>query len=169
MLNLTEILSQPINKAIIMQIISEIELQPSDFQQVFDLIFDKNKNIAWRAAWITDHISRKHSKWFSNQMKVKLISFSQTDAKNGHLRLCLSILLKSGLPADISGDFVNFCFNNILEEKTAIAAKALSIKLLAEICKTEPDLRNEVEVVLRNINIENYTSGMKAVVKNFFI
>jgi hypothetical protein len=167
MLNFVKIFSQPIGKPIILQIISEIEMQSSDFQEVFDLIFDENKNIAWRAAWVVDHLSRKHVELFSNKMKLKLVNFSQTVTKSGHLRLCLSILLNVGLPDALSGDFINFCFENILNEKTAVAVKALSVKVLSEICKTEPDLRNEVKIVLQNIDIQNYTAGMKTVVKKF--
>ncbi|MCL1867786.1 MAG: hypothetical protein FWF72_02390 [Paludibacter sp.] len=167
MTDFIQIFSQPIGKPIILQIISEIERQPSDFQKLFDLIFYENKNIGWRAAWVADHLSRKHADWFSNRMKIQLMRFAQISIPSGHLRLCLSILLNAGLPDEISGDFINFCFENILNEKTAIAVKAQSVKILSEICKTEPDLRNEVEAVLQNIDIQNYTAGMKTVVKKF--
>ncbi|GHT18000.1 hypothetical protein FACS189429_3420 [Bacteroidia bacterium] len=170
MYNFSEILSQPIGKQIIAQLISEIETQPSDFQVLFNLIFkDKSKQeitVAWHAAWVIDHISRKHFDWFDDKMKTELVNFSQNVTKDGHLRLCLSILLNAGLPAEISGDFVNFCFQNIINEKTAVSVKALSIKLLAEICKTEPDLQNELKIILQNIDFQSTASGVKAAVKN---
>lgn len=169
MLNFRDIFSYPIGKTTIMQIIAEIEIQPSDFQQIFDLIFDKDTNIAWRAAWVADHICRKHKNWFSMEMKVKLMKFSQTVIKNGHLRLCLSILLNAGLSVSVSGDFINFCFENIKNNKTSVAVKVLSVKILSEICKKEPDLQNEVEIVLQDIDMYICTSGIKSVVKNFFL
>ncbi|MDR2825155.1 MAG: hypothetical protein LBB41_08165 [Prevotellaceae bacterium] len=167
-----EILSRRMSKREIMQIVSEITMQSSDFYELFDSIFrnenKKDERIAWHAAWVIDHISRQNSACFSNEMKVKLSDFSPTVGKDGHLRLCLSILLNIGLPDEVSGDFINFCFQNILNEKTAVAVRALSIKLLSKICKTEPDLINELTAVLQNINYQNSTAGMKAVVQNFF-
>jgi len=163
-----KIFSKPITKEVIVQIISEIRMQPVEFQKVFDLIFNENNNIAWRAAWVVDNFSRKNNDCICDKMKVKLMDFSQTVTKDGHLRLCLSILLNAGLPANVSGEFINFCFGNILNKKTAVAVKALSVKILSKICETEPDLRNELKVVLQNIDIQNYTAGMKSVVKHFF-
>jgi hypothetical protein len=155
------IFSKPLNLNILSNIVSEIELQPTDFQSVFDLIFSDDKKIAWHAAWAAEKVSERHADWFDNEMKTRLIQLCCTATHGGLLRGCLSLLLNVKLPEPISVEFLNKCFENMLTENVDVAVKVLSLKVLHEITKTEPDLLTELRAVLDNIDYQHYTAGFR--------
>ena len=161
-----EHLRQPLSKRFVDVLAVEIFLNPADFDIVYQLIFDENEKVAWRAAWACQKISEKYPEWFSDRHFEELSALSIATSHHGLLRGCLSVINNIALPECLSVEFINACFDWMISAKSPIAVQALSMKILLRICHKEPEFKQELSVVLENIDFENYSAGFKSVRKN---
>jgi hypothetical protein len=161
-----EQLFRPLSKRFIDHLVLEIFAHPTDFQIVYNLIFDSEKNIAWRAAWACQKISEKYPEWFNEGQFLQLAELTMHTKHGGLKRGCLSVLNNLSLPNQIPIELINACFDWMISPKCPIAVQALSMKFLNRICLTEPDLQSELMVYLENINYEDFSPGFNSTRNN---
>ncbi len=159
-------LSKPLSKNFLDHIVVNVFENPKDFEVVFKLIFDADKNTAWRAAWACIKISEKYPDWFNEKQVAEIIDFALLVSHPSLHRGCLSILYNLPLPKDISVYFINACFEWMVSPKYPIAVQSLSMKILFEICKSDTDLSSELKSYLQNIDSNCYSVGYNTVRKN---
>jgi hypothetical protein len=159
-------LFRPLSKRFVDLLVLEVFAHPGDFEIVYQLIFDTEEKVAWRAAWACQKISEKHSEWFSNKHFKELATLAISTNQGGLKRGCLSILNNLPIPVPIPVDLLNACFEWMISPKSPISVQALSMKLLYRICLIEPDLKPELFAYLDNVNYEDYTPGFKSTRKN---
>jgi hypothetical protein len=156
----------PLSKLYIDRIVQEIEQSPESFNVVYHLIFDNNKNIAWRAAWACQKLSIKHPDWFSEKSYMALSELALTTSHSGLQRGCLAILSNLTVPSTISVDFINACFDWMQSTRSAIAVQAYSMKLLYSISIKEPAFKSELLACLESMDVHLYSSGLICTRKN---
>lgn len=161
-----EQLKNPASLRYIDKLVRDIYEQPEDFAVLYRLIFDEDKNVAWRAAWAVEKISEKHVNWFSEENFLELVNLILIKNHGGIQRGCLSMLLNLPLPNQIPVEFINFCFDSMISPKSPIAVQALSMKMLLRITQKEPDFRQELIAYLENIDFESYSAGFKSTRRN---
>lgn len=161
-----EQLSRPLSKYFLTELVSCIFENPLDFEVVYQLIFDDDNKIAWRAAWACVKISERKPEWFDNNKFNEISTFAISTSPGGLQRSCLSILSHLPLPNPLSVEFINACFDWMISAKSPIAVQALSMKMLCRICKYEPDFKPELLATLENIDIESYSPGCKSTKNN---
>lgn len=159
-------LHKPLSLRFVDQLVDEIFAHPTDFDSVYQLVFDKDEKVAWRAAWACQKISEKHPEWFSQKHFSELAELAISTAHGGLQRGCLAVLNNLPLPNPIPVDLLNACFEWMVSSKSAVAVQALSMKILFRICQVEPDFRTELMACLENINSEDYTPAFKSTRKN---
>lgn len=165
-MNYREQLSSPISKNFLDELVQNVFDNPKDFQHVFQLIFDADNKVAWRAAWACAKVSEKHPDWFSDKQVVEIMEFTISISHGGIHRGCLSILSNLPLPNPIPVDFINACFDWMISPKFPIAVQSLSMKILYSICQREPELSIELKAYLENVDFENYSAGFNSTRKN---
>lgn len=165
-MNYSEQLTKPLSKRFIDQLILEIFAQPEDFNIVYQLIFELDEKVRWRAAWACHRISDKHPEWYTERHFIELSSLAISTKNAGLQRGCLGIISNMELPSSIPVEFINACFDWMVSPKSAIAVQALSMKILYAICKIEPDFKQELQAYLQNIDLGNYSPGFKSTHKN---
>jgi hypothetical protein len=146
-------------------VVAAIENRPSDFQQLYALIFDDDIAVAWHAAWCCDKISERHPELFDGCTE-DLITFVMQQTHSGIRRLLFSILLNIRPPATFPVRFMNYCYERIDAPHEAVAVQVLAIKLLYRLCLLEPQLFDELKAVLENIETARYTPSMGSCVRN---
>jgi len=138
----------------------------SDFQIVYNLIFDDDKKVAWRAAWACEKMIQKFPEFVDDNKKEQLISLAISTNHPGLHRLSLSILNSLSFGNSIPVELLNSCFEWISSDKQTIAVQALSLKLLLKFCIIEPDLKQELIAYLTNIDLNNLSPGMVSTCRN---
>ena len=159
-------LQHPLSLRFIDKLVDEVFLFPTDFPIVYQLIFDSDDKVSWRAAWACQKISEKHPEWFFVQHFLGLAKLSISTRHGGLQRGCLSILNNLPFPDPIPVDLINACFDWMTSAKSSIAVQALSMKVLVRICKVEPDFVHELIACLENVDYESYSPGFKSIRKN---
>lgn len=165
-MDLRDKLANPASIRYIDKLVLEVYEQPDTFPILFQLIFDADMKVAWKAAWVCDKISEKTPDWFSSSHFDQLCKLLLQTNHSGLQRGCLSTLLNLPLPEEISVDFINFCFESMISPKSAIAVQALSMKMLLRISQKEPDFALELKAYLENIDVNCYSAGFIATRKN---
>lgn len=155
-------LLQPIQLRYIDQLVLEVEQNPQDFIVVFQLIFDTDANVAWRAAWACGKIALKHADWFTDNHFMELAALATSTSQGGLHRGCLSILTTISIPKPIPVELLNSCFEWMVSPRFPIAVQALSMKLLYQFCMIEPELIPELRAYLELITPEDYSKGYVA-------
>ena len=78
-----EHLSRPLSKHYVDNLVLEIFANPSDFDVVYQLIFDTDEKVRWRAAWACQKISEKYPQWFNDQNFLELTNLALTTSHGG--------------------------------------------------------------------------------------
>ncbi len=155
-------LFRPLSKRFVDQLVIEVFANPADFDIVYRLIFDKDMNVAWRAAWACQKISEKYPAWFTDLRFKEITTLAISTSHGGLHRGCVSILYNLKLPDPIPVEFINAYFDWMISPKFPIAVQALSMKMLYRICQIEPDFKPEIIAILEDINYQDYSSGFNS-------
>ena len=161
-----EQLFRPLTKHFVDLIAQDIFENPTDFDIVYNLIFDAEMKVAWRAAWTCQKISEKQPKWFTDKHFDELSTLALSTSHCGLHRGCLCVLNNIALPNSIPVHFINACFEWMISPKSPISVQALSMKMLYSICQKEPDFKPELIAYLENIDYESYSAGFNSTRKN---
>lgn len=139
---------------------------PGEFEPLYDLIFDRDTDVAWRAAWACQKISCKRKSWFDEKKQIQLCNHILNTNHGGIRRGCMSILINTEMPDHISVEMINFCFDSMLSPKSPISVQALSMKFLLRVCEKEPDFAAELYACLENADSSMYTPGFSSTRRN---
>ena len=161
-----EHLIRPLSRHFVDQLVQEIFINPADSKIIYQLIFDPEVKVAWRAAWACQKISEVHSEWFGDAQFNELASLAISTVHGGLQRGCLSILLNLPIPNPIQVEFINACFEWMVSPKSPIAVQAISMKILFRICCIEPDFKPELRAYLENVDASAYSAGFNSTRKN---
>lgn len=161
-----EHLFRPLSRHFVDYLVLEIFANPADFDIVYQLIFDSEIKVAWRAAWACQKISEKHPEWFTEKHYLELANLAIKTSHGGLHRGCLSVLYNLTIPNPIPVNFLNACFEWMISPRFPIAVQATSMKILFEICKLEPDLIPEFRTYLETISPDDYSKGFNATRNN---
>jgi len=159
-------LLRPLSRHFVDQLVQEIFVNPSDAVLIYQLIFDPDVRVAWRAAWACQKISDKHPEWYNDHQFLEIASLTISSSHGGLQRGCLSVLNNLPIPNPIPVEFINACFEWMISPKSPIAVQALSMKMLYKICVLEPDFKTELVAYLENIDPNDYSAGFKSTRKN---
>lgn len=161
-----EHLRQPLSKHFVDHLAQEIFVHPEDFNLVYQLIFDTDEKVAWRAAWACQKISEKQPKLFHEEQFHEIATLAISTSHDGLHRGCLCVLNNLPIPDPIPVELLNHCFDWMISTKSPIAVQALSLKLLYKFCLIEPDLIPELKAYLENFETGELSAGMIATRKN---
>ena len=155
-------LLHPLSLHFIDHMVMEVLTSPTDFETVYQLIFDTDEKVAWRAAWACQKISEKHPEWFTEKQFIEIANLTIFNSHGGLQRGCLSILNNLPFPGTISVEFINSCFDRMVSLKYPVSIQCLSMKILSRICILEPDFKPELQAYLENIDAGAYTAGFRS-------
>jgi len=166
MTNFKEILSKPVSQINYKVLFAEVSESYEDFCVVFELMFDADEKTAWHAAWICEKVSERSPHFFTKKSVERMVELAVSTVFTGLQRLLLSIILNLGLPDEVPVEFINISFERMISQKSPVAVQVLSMKILYEFTKREPDFKAELRAYLESIDVENYTVGYRSARKN---
>ena len=155
-------LKNPASLGYIDIIVQSVVDRPNEFEEFFELIFDEDTDVAWRAGWVCDKISRKYPQLFTPEHIQKIADSLLVVRHHGIRREYLCLLNNLNLPDDMSVELINQFFEWMILPKADVSAQVLSMKLLYKICQKQVDFKQELRAYLENISASDYTPGYQA-------
>ena len=137
-------LAVPIHKLSIDSLVQEVCLCPEYFEDIYRLTYDEKQTVSWR------------------EIIQRLIDCTHDGSK----RLLLSILYNIPIPTPISVDLLNYCLDHMLSPQESIGVQALSIRIAYLLCRKEPELLQELQLILENTELDFYSTGVRTTVRN---
>lgn len=137
---------------------------PAIFDEVLNLIFQENKQIAWRAAWIIDNATEKYPELLIPHIPAIIDLFLRTN--NSSLqRIFTRILIRHKIPDHSIGTVFDRCFQ-LLSPIHAVAVRANAMQVLYNITEQWPDLKPELAMVIGGMLEEAEDAGIISKAKN---
>ncbi len=160
-----KVLDVPISKLSIDGLVQEICLCPEYLKDIYQLTSDGKQTVSWRAIWACEKLSEKHPDWFV-PMREEIIQRLLDCKHDGSKRLLMSILYNIPVSSPISIELLNYCFDHMLAPQESIGVQALSIRMAYKLCKNEPELLQELRLILENTEVDFYSTGVKTTLRN---
>lgn len=158
-------LSEPSCKTMIESLVQDISLHPDTFPYMYRLMEDEDHIISWHAMWTCEKISERYPDWFDtlyDDLIKKLFSCKHSGSK----RLLLSILYNLAIPTPFPVELLNFCMDRMLLPQESIGVQALAIRMAYRLCLKEPELLQELDIILNNADTESYSRGVKSTIRS---
>jgi len=133
-----------------------IAKNPKHIKALWEICIGDEKH-SWRSTWLMDKvydIAPELVRPYIPKM-IKLIPTLENESKQ---RQYLKLISSEPLPRNISGDFINRCFDLLISSTTAIAVKVHAMQILYNFSQKEPDIKNELALIIEE-QMENGTAG----------
>ena len=120
------------------------------FAELMDLFFANEYRVTQRAAWVVSKCYDQHPKLLTVYLKPLIENLSHSHLHDAVKRNTLRILQFVELALELQGLAFQNCMNLFISAEEPIAVKVFAMTVLSNICKQEPDLKNEVKIVIEN-------------------
>ena len=119
------------------------------FAELLDLMLDQEYRISQRAAWVMSHCVDTHQHLIIPHLK-KVISNLRGPIPVAVTRNTLRILQFIEIPTDLLGEIADIGFKIMESGNQPIAVKVFAMTVLANICEQEPELKNELVILIED-------------------
>lgn len=121
------------------------------FAEVMRLFFANEYRVTQRIAAVVSVCFEKHPLLIKKYIESLLKNLEKENLHDAVKRNTVRIFQFIEIPKKLQGLAFQNCMNLLLSPDEPIAVKAFSMTVLANICKQEPDLRNELKIVIEEL------------------
>jgi hypothetical protein len=121
------------------------------FADLMALFFNNEYRICQRAAWSVSIVAEKYPELIAPYLEPMLLNLENPvhDAvKRNTVRILKDI---DPLPENLLGIAATHCFNLLATPSVAVAIKVFAMHILYKICLKEPDLKNELKLLIEDL------------------
>lgn len=156
-----EMLLQEHSKAQMLRIVESIEIDNSLFQELIDIFFGNDSRLVQRSAWALKHLAIQSPRFIVPYLDKLVANLKKDNLHDATIRNSLRILEDMKIPSRLHGEIVTICFDYLEDFHTAIAIKCFSMTIIWNICEYEPDLSNELKLLLED-QMQYQSAGFKS-------
>lgn len=135
------------------------------FQVLAKLVFGSDKILQQRAAWPFSEIILTHHTWMRAYWKHCVESLKDESLHEALHRNVLRCLQELEIPEAYQADILDTCLKAIMSERRAIAVRAFSITVAANICMQQPELKRELRLILNELAQQPMNAALQVRVK----
>ncbi|MDD2436573.1 MAG: hypothetical protein PHG27_01655 [Massilibacteroides sp.] len=159
------ILSERIGMNEIRAILHQVKNDDRLKQDLYDLTIHNEGMAGYQAAWVLTHFTVRENQWLLLKQE-ELIDTLLLCQHAGKKRLILTILYK--LPFELLRvDLLDFCLGHMVSGHELPGVKSLCMKIAYELCRTVPELMQELKSLL-DIMEEEQTPALITTKKSIF-
>jgi len=118
------------------------------FKKLMDFFLTGKYRITQRAAWIIQHCADEHPELVIPYIERMVDRMIEANVHEAVKRNVVRILQDVEIPRRLAGKVATVCFDWLASAKEPIAVKVFSMSVLANIAKQEPDLKNEIRILI---------------------
>lgn len=118
------------------------------FSQLMDLFMKGEYRVTQRSAWIVSHCADEHPALILPYLNKMIDRMMEPDVHIAVRRNVVRLLQNIEIPPSLAGKVATICFELLASQKEPVAVKCFSMTVLANIAKQEPDLKNEIRLMI---------------------
>ncbi|MBL1214993.1 MAG: hypothetical protein HND52_16645 [Ignavibacteriae bacterium] len=154
--SLNDILTRTLKKQVL---VDYLTTYPNEFENAVTIAMGNDKPQSWRAAWLLFHCMKDNDsrikKHLTKILKL-LISF-----EDGHQREWLKIIERMKLTEDQTSRLFDACLTIWEEITKSPSVRSTAFRVLLNIAKKYPELKEEIDHLTQNHYTENLSPGIK--------
>lgn len=160
-LNLEEKILREHSKHQCLRIASWIGTDRRRFKQLIELFLNGEYRTTQRAAWIIKHCADEHPELVVPYLDAMVDRMLEPGVHDAVKRNVIRILQDLHIPRRQAGKIATVCFDMLASMSEPIAVKVFSMAVLANIAQEEPDLKNEIRILVERQMI-NGSAGFRS-------
>jgi hypothetical protein len=123
---------------------------PELFENLVELVFFGKEPLPSRASWVVSAVTDKYPELLKPYIK-RIVTHIEKFDHPGTRRNLLRYLSDNKLPKSVEGKLYDVCFKWALSRNEPPGVKVYSVQILFNIAQKEPDLKNEVRLILEEL------------------
>lgn len=139
------------SKARALTILRWIGSDKQRFAEVMKYFFSSDRIAALNSSWLVSMCAEHHSSLLTPWLSKMVNYAGKKNAFEAVKRNVVRALQFVSVPRPLQGRVSNLCFSFLQDPKEAIAVKAFSMTVLANIAAKEPDLKHEIKLVIEQM------------------
>jgi len=155
----TELLAEHSKKQTL-KITNYVGSDQKKYDHLIKLFLADEYRVTQRAAWVVSHCAEKYP-FLINKHLEPIVKNLQGPIHVAVKRNTLKLLQDIDLPLNLQGIAATVCFDFLLDPKEPIAIKVFSMQVVYNICEKEPDLADELKLVLEDL-LPNASAGIRS-------
>lgn len=159
-MNIRQSLDQEHSKAMTLRIVAYIGNDASRLEELMTCFFDENWWMCQRAAWPMSLVGEKNPTLIEPYLERILLNLKQPHheaIRRNTMRLLREL---PTIPDAVIGLAADAAFRFLEDPSVSIAVRAFSIRVLGKICLKEPDLKDELRILLEDIMANEKAPGL---------
>ena len=149
-MDLTKAVLLAASKKRVNDIVRYVENDPQKFEKLVTIYLKGPYRITQRAAWPISYCVEHHPKLVIPHLGKILRQTKKPDAIDAVKRNTMRLLQFIDIPKKYQGEIAVLCFRYLENKKEAVAIKAFAMTVLSKIAEVQPELRNELKIVLED-------------------
>ena len=138
---------------------AEVNSMPSNFKLLLDIALNDDRHISWRAAYLVDQMHDKEAQILIPYID-SIINNLKIQKHAGKKRHFLRMLTSHEISEEHSGFMVEYCLKAFQSAKEPVAVKVHAMQILFNIAQKEPDLKEEIALVIEHEMEYHATAGI---------
>ena len=134
-------------------------------RELYKLLFDKDDKLAYQTAWLFTHFASIENEWLIDK-RDELIDEVLVCKHPGKRRLLLVLILRQPMVSPPRMDFLDFCLEGMMSKQELPSVQTLCMKLAYEMCRSIPELKQELRSMLELMEPDFLQASIRAVRKN---
>lgn len=134
-----------------LKIVRYVGNDPVRFSELVTLFLTGSSRVTQRSAWPLSICVEHHPELVKPHVKKLIKNLKKPVLHNAVKRNTMRLLQFIEIPKSLYGEIANICFDYLHDNKEAIAVRAFSMTVLANIAKTNSDLKRELILILEDI------------------
>lgn len=151
-MNLTDQLLMELSRRNTDYIAHSIGDDPGLFRNLVDIMFSGKEPLPSRASWVVTAVTDRHPELLKPYIK-KIVNHLEQFEHPGTRRNLLRYLSDTELPESVKGKLYDLCSQWALSRNEPPAVKVHSMQIIYNIAQKEPDLKNEVRLILEELTV----------------
>ncbi len=143
-----------------MRLVDYIGDDEERFAELMECFFRGDSRLRQRAAWVVRFTFEAQPALFEPYLG-EMIGELDKEVHDAVKRNTLSILCKVEIPEEYLGVLTDVCFRLLMQSSSATAIQIYAMTILGRICEVEPDLTNELVMVIED-QYPRGTAGYKS-------
>ena len=148
------------SKSQTMKVVQYIGKDQTRFDELIEILLKDEKKLAQRAAWIMSNCVEAEPSLIIPHLE-DLLNNLRNPVHDAIKRNTIRALEYIEIPEDLMGLVADICFEFLDSTKETIATRVFSMTALLKVCQQEPELSNELKIVIED-HYDHGSAGFKA-------
>jgi hypothetical protein len=163
--NLLERLTAEHSKSLTAAIVNYIGDDKKRFKELMDIFLKSEYRLTQRSAWPLSYVALEQPQLIKPYIGHLIKKLEGKDEHPAMARNILRIFQDMEIPEKYWGALVDLCFKFIMNETQPAAIRAFAITTASRICKRFPELKNELLILLKELNSYPQSAAIRQRIK----